>query len=254
MVSYSNQRLLAYTPFISAKGSCITAERDDDDDDCFYTALFSALKQTHCARMWFYSAFLNVDRSGVLTVLAWLVPHETAAILVHLCTPYNHAPRHFITNRKLQTMVRWLRQTAETHRGTTLPYRYILQTQLRTLEIQVSNVYSEPAGQVAIDTACKLTDDQAVSLSFTSGSSLSSNFVFFFLLLIGMVTTVTTNKVTWTLQILWRKVNTKNNSGDKEVSFPVVLFTVVVWSLFLTLLSMTKSGTCWKWPLEGKSH
>ena len=23
----------------------------DDDDDCFYTALFSALKQTHCACM-----------------------------------------------------------------------------------------------------------------------------------------------------------------------------------------------------------
>ena len=23
---------------------------DDDDDDCFYTALFSALEQTHCAR------------------------------------------------------------------------------------------------------------------------------------------------------------------------------------------------------------
>ena len=241
MVSYSNQRLLAYTPFISAKGSCITAERDDDDDDCFYTALFSALKQTHCARMWFYSTFLSIDRSGVLTALAWLVPHETAAILVHLCTPYNHAPCHFITNRKLQAMVRWLRQTAETHRGTTLPYRYILQTQLRTLEIQVSNAYSEPV-------------DQAVSLSFTSGSSLSSSFVFFFLLLIGIVTTVTMNKVTWTLQILWRKVNTKNNSGDKEVSFPVVLFTVVVWSLFLTLLSMTKSGTCWKWPLEGKSH
>ena len=23
---------------------------DDDDDDCLYTALFSALEQTHCAR------------------------------------------------------------------------------------------------------------------------------------------------------------------------------------------------------------
>ena len=59
-------------------------------------------------------------------------------------------------------MVCWLRQTAETDKGTTLPYMYILQTQLRTLGIQVSNVYSEPAGQVAIGTACKLTDDQAV--------------------------------------------------------------------------------------------
>ena len=24
---------------------------DDDDDDCFYIVLFSALQQTHCARM-----------------------------------------------------------------------------------------------------------------------------------------------------------------------------------------------------------
>ena len=28
----------------------------------------------------FYSAFLNIHQSGVLTALAWLVPHETAAI------------------------------------------------------------------------------------------------------------------------------------------------------------------------------
>ena len=34
-------------------------------------------------------------RSGVLTALAWLVPHETAARRV-LCTPYNHAPCHFM--------------------------------------------------------------------------------------------------------------------------------------------------------------
>ena len=25
-----------------------------NDDDCFYIVLFSALEQTHCARMWFY--------------------------------------------------------------------------------------------------------------------------------------------------------------------------------------------------------
>ena len=41
--------------------------------------------------------FLNIHRSGVLTVLAWLVPHETAAVLAQvLCTPYNHAPCHFM--------------------------------------------------------------------------------------------------------------------------------------------------------------
>ena len=39
----------------------------------------------------FYSTFLNIHRSGVLTALAWLVPHETAAISHVLCTPYNHA-------------------------------------------------------------------------------------------------------------------------------------------------------------------
>ena len=39
---------------------------------------------------------LNIHRSGVLTALAWLVPHETAAISAQvLCTQYNHAPRHF---------------------------------------------------------------------------------------------------------------------------------------------------------------
>ena len=56
----------------------------------------------------FYSAFLfvcflkfcccwNIHRSGVLTALVWLVPHETAAISAQvLYTPYNHAPCHFM--------------------------------------------------------------------------------------------------------------------------------------------------------------
>ena len=48
----------------------------------------------------FYSAFLNIHRSGVLTALAWLVPQESAARERQsrrvLCTPYNrHAPCHF---------------------------------------------------------------------------------------------------------------------------------------------------------------
>ena len=29
------------------------------DDDCFYIALFSALEQTHCARMRFYTSKAN---------------------------------------------------------------------------------------------------------------------------------------------------------------------------------------------------
>ena len=48
----------------------------------------------------FYSAFLNIHRSGVLTALAWLVPHETAAILarsvysIQPCTMSLHAKPH----------------------------------------------------------------------------------------------------------------------------------------------------------------
>ena len=39
----------------------------------------------------------NIYRSGVLTALAWLVPHETAAVSAQvLYTPYNHAPCHFM--------------------------------------------------------------------------------------------------------------------------------------------------------------
>ena len=45
----------------------------------------------------FIARFLNIHRSGVLTALAWLVPHETAAVSAQvLCTPYSHAPCHFM--------------------------------------------------------------------------------------------------------------------------------------------------------------
>ena len=53
----------------------------------FYIALFSALEQTlmrlHVIlheSIGFYSAFLNIHQGGVLTALAWLVLHETAAV------------------------------------------------------------------------------------------------------------------------------------------------------------------------------
>ena len=56
-----------------------------------------------CDSTWvnsFYCAFLNIHRSGVLTALAWLVPQESAARESQfrrvLCTPYNHAPCHFM--------------------------------------------------------------------------------------------------------------------------------------------------------------
>ena len=70
--------------------------------------LFSTLKQTHCTRMlfnmieplFFSCFFFNIHRSGVLTALAWLVSHETAAVSAQvLCTPYNHAPCHFMKSQ-----------------------------------------------------------------------------------------------------------------------------------------------------------
>ena len=69
-----------------------------------FSALLSRLTALACGSTWvtsFYSVFffffLNIHRSGVLTALAWLVPHETAAVSAQvLCTPYNHAPCHFM--------------------------------------------------------------------------------------------------------------------------------------------------------------
>ena len=65
-----------------------------------FSALLSRLTALACGSTWvtsFIARFLNIHRSGVLTALAWLVPHETAAISAQvLCTPYNHAPCHFM--------------------------------------------------------------------------------------------------------------------------------------------------------------
>ena len=69
-----------------------------------YIALFFALLRRLTALTWgstwvtsFIAHFFNIHRSDVLTALAWLVPHETAAVSVQiLCTPYNHAPCHFM--------------------------------------------------------------------------------------------------------------------------------------------------------------
>ena len=67
-----------------------------------YIALFSAflsrLSALACCSTLvtsFIARFLNIHRSGVLTALAWLMPHETAAVSAQvLCTPYNPAPCH----------------------------------------------------------------------------------------------------------------------------------------------------------------
>ena len=55
-------------------------------DDCLYSAILSSwadsLRSHVILHEWlaFYSAFLNIHRSGVLTALTWLVPHKTAAV------------------------------------------------------------------------------------------------------------------------------------------------------------------------------
>ena len=65
-----------------------------------FSALLSRLTALACGSTWvtsFIACFLNIHRSGVLTALAWLVPHETAVVSAQvLCTSYNHAPCHFM--------------------------------------------------------------------------------------------------------------------------------------------------------------
>ena len=46
----------------------------------------------------FYNVFLNIHWSGVLTALAWLVPHETAAISAH--SVYTIQPCHFMQSHR----------------------------------------------------------------------------------------------------------------------------------------------------------
>ena len=65
-----------------------------------FSALLSRLTALACGSTWvtsFIARFSNIHRSGVLTALVWLMPHETAAVSAQvLCTSYNHAPCHFM--------------------------------------------------------------------------------------------------------------------------------------------------------------
>ena len=74
---------------------------------CWWLLLYSAIlcsqADSLCSHVilheWlaFYRAFL-ISASGVLTALAWLVPHETAAISAQvLCTP-DHTTMHHVTS------------------------------------------------------------------------------------------------------------------------------------------------------------
>ena len=92
------------------------------NDDRLYSAILCSLEQTHCARIWFYMSdwlfiarFWNIHWSGVLTALAWLVPHETTAVSAQvLCTPYNHAPCHFMQSH-IRKVYAWLAVTCHLH-------------------------------------------------------------------------------------------------------------------------------------------
>ena len=76
----------------------------------FDFVLFSALEQTYCARMWLYMSellfvacfclFCFIHQSGVLTVLAWPVPQETAAISA--CSVYTVWPCTMLLHAKPQ--------------------------------------------------------------------------------------------------------------------------------------------------------
>ena len=77
---------------------------------CYCSLLYSAILRSRADSLrshvilheWvaFDSAFLNIHRSGVLTALAWLVPHEIAAIsarsvyTIQPCTMSLHAKPH----------------------------------------------------------------------------------------------------------------------------------------------------------------
>ena len=68
-----------------------------------FSTLLSRITALACGYTWVTNFlqcvffFFYIHRRGVLTALAWLVPHETAAISAQvLCTPYNHAPCHFM--------------------------------------------------------------------------------------------------------------------------------------------------------------
>ena len=95
---------------------------------CCWSLLYSAVLRSRANSLrshlilheWtaFYSAFLNIRWSGVLTALAWLVPNETAAVSAQvLWTPYNHSPCHFMQLSHLRKVYACLAVTCHLHFG-----------------------------------------------------------------------------------------------------------------------------------------
>ena len=74
----------------------IMLKRNELVDDCLADSLHLHVVLHEWLALYSFF-FLNIHQSGVLTALAWLVPHEMAAISAQvLCTPYNYAPCHFM--------------------------------------------------------------------------------------------------------------------------------------------------------------
>ena len=80
--------------------------------DRFYIALFSALEQTHCARMWFYmTEYLFIARFWISTEVVYLqrwygwCHMKLLQSRRVLSTPYNHAPSHFRQSHKHKVYV-----------------------------------------------------------------------------------------------------------------------------------------------------
>ena len=94
-----------------------------------FSALLSRLTALACGSTWvtsFIARFLNSHWSGVLTALAWLVPHETAAVSAKvLCTPYNHAPCHFMQSH-IRKVYACLAVTCHLHFGRMIGIFYVL--------------------------------------------------------------------------------------------------------------------------------
>ena len=75
-----------------------------------FSTLLSRLTALACGSTWvtgfiarFFLFLFYIHQSGVPTALAWLVPHETAAVSAQvLCTPYNHTPCHFMQSHILK--------------------------------------------------------------------------------------------------------------------------------------------------------
>jgi len=90
------------------------AQKQQADCSCCWLLLYSVILSLHSHEIlheWtaFYSAFLNIYWSGVLTALVWLVPHETAAISARSVYTIRVTTMLHVTSCKKATYVRYMR-------------------------------------------------------------------------------------------------------------------------------------------------